>query len=519
MVLLQICKNRPLKSSGPIAEVKVGQKTLIERTGFSINTITKALQELEGRRFIRSIDNRKKSGEFGANEYLICNPLDWEPRVTAKNLMYENKLPYFLVPACIVTWHAANWSLAKMTGSEIRLYVCVLWLANFHRSNQFKSTGAELRKVSGLRQATFPKALDGLGSCGLVQVRGDAKDYDLHLCDPFTGEPIHEQTGVDEDDPANYYVKGDKGQAKRLNLNNRDPEQVKNLLRDCLQGAAVTEQSNGDWMIRCPFHSDENPSCSVSPSKNGCFHCFGCDKSGSLTDLFMQLKGIPKSEAIQQMAAMTGTTIEYHEPDENVVARYSYKNAKGKLIKQVLRYPNDENGEKVFRQRQPIKGGDWLWSTAGLPPMLFNLDLLKYAGVACITEGEKDACTVSALNLGGPQQLLMGTTSGGAESWDARLAKELRGKKVVLMPDADEPGQKYAAAVEASLVAEGIDYRVVTFEDVGQKDVTDFLQAGHSEQELARRIGTDWVDVPGEPQVWGDGPNSVNPVIPEDVKI
>jgi 5S rRNA maturation endonuclease (ribonuclease M5) len=390
-----------------------------------------------------------------------------------------------------------------MTGSELRLYVCILSLDNHYDSHEFKSTGAELRKLSGLGPATLPKALDGLCQRGLIQVLGDIKGYDVHVCDPFTGEPIHRQTGVDQDDPANYYVKGDKGQARRLNLNSKDPEQVKNLLRDCLQGATVTEQSNGDWMIRCPFHSDENPSCSVSPSKNGCFHCFGCGKNGSLADLFMQLKGIPKSEAIQQMAAGSGTTIEYHQPDSDAIAIYSYRNAKEKLIKQVLRYPNDEGGKKVFRQRQPAKGGDWKWSTTGLPPMLFNSDPLefKYAGVACVTEGEKDACTVNALHLIGPHGSVIATTSGGAESWDAELAKELRGKRVVLMPDSDEPGKKYAADVKASLEAEDIEYRVVTFDNVGQKDVTDFLKAGHSVQELAWRIGPDWVDVPGEEQV------------------
>jgi 5S rRNA maturation endonuclease (ribonuclease M5) len=332
-------------------------------------------------------------------------------------------------------------------------------------------------------------------------VSGDGKGYNLHLCDPYTGEPLHEQTGVDEDDPANYYVKGDKGQSKRWNLNTGDPKQVEKLVRSCLpNGAVVIEYGKGDLMICCPFHEDSNPSCSVRPRKNGCFHCFGCGQKGNLTDLIRQLKSITKGKAIQQMAGVVGTKIEYHQPDKNAVATYSYRNAKGKLIKQVLRDP-DENGKKVFKQRQPAKGGDWIWSVAELPPLLFNMDLLQDAEVVCVTEGEKDASTVTDLHLAGPCSLVIGTTSGGAGSWDANLAKELRGKKVVLMPDADEPGARFAADVKASLEAEGIEYRVVTFGDVGQKDVTDFLEAGHSVEELAERIGTDWIHVPGQHQI------------------
>ena len=130
--------------------------------------------------------------------------------------------------------------------------------------------------------------------------------------------------------------------------------------------------------------------------------------------------------------------------------------------------------------------------------MLFHMELLEVADVVCITEGEKDAVTVTDLHLVGTTcGLVIGTTSGGAESWNAELAKLLRGKRVVLMPDADEAGAKFAASVQASLEAEDIEYRVVSFEDVGAKDVTDFL-AGHTAEELAQRIGMDWVEVPNQ---------------------
>lgn len=489
LVLLQISKNRPVREYESIANVKVGQEKLIERTGYTKNVISKAIKGVQAEAFIEPVKHRKKYGEFGVSEYTLCNPETGIPLMAKKSVIYGNKLPYFTFPMCVVTEHTANWSLAKMTGSDLKLYVCILYLANRYRNNEFTTTTKELRKLSGLAAATFKKAVDQLECRGLVWISQKPKAYGISLCDPYTGQPIEELDGIDENDPANYFTKGDKGQSKRLNLNTGDAAQVEKLIRSCISDEPVI-QSNGDLMIHCPFHSDSNPSCSVSPRKNGCFHCFGCGKSGSLTDLIMQLQGVvTKGETIQQAATAMGMKIEYHPPDKNAIV-YPYMNTKGKLLKQVLRYP-DEDGQKVFRQRQPGKGG-WVWNTLGLPPLLFNADLLSIADTVCITEGEKDALTVTELHLLSSYGLVIGTTSGGAESWDASLAKHLRGKRVVLMPDADAAGARFATDVKASLDAEEIEYRVVSFEDAGAKDVTDFL-AVHTMEDLVRRIGADWV--------------------------
>jgi DNA primase len=90
---------------------------------------------------------------------------------------------------------------------------------------------------------------------------------------------------------------------------------------------------------------------------------------------------------------------------------------------------------------------------------------------------------------------IIGVTSGGSDTWDASLAELLKGKRVVVMPDADDAGAKFGEAVTKSLAALGIEFRVVTFDDVACKDVTDYLEL-HSAAELAERIGTDWVPVP-----------------------
>jgi 5S rRNA maturation endonuclease (ribonuclease M5) len=197
---------------------------------------------------------------------------------------------------------------------------------------------------------------------------------------------------------------------------------------------------------------------------------------------------------IKVFALGTDSKVEFHDPDRKAVAKYSYTDTNGKLRKQVLRYP-DKDGRKVIRQRQPDKGGDWNWNAANLPPMLYHAEMLRIAGTVCLCEGEKDADTVSNLYLLGCGGLIIGMTSGGSNSWQPELANQLRGKRVVILPDDDAAGTQYADAIEESLKTEGIEYRRVSFSGTGAKDATEFMEH-HSIEDLVRLIGTDWIRMP-----------------------
>ena len=219
----------------------------------------------------------------------------------------------------------------------------------------YKTTTSELRTLSGLAPKTYHKALDELEDLGLLEAFG-LKELTVTIHDPFTGEPISAPDGEDEDDPANYFTEG-KGKSKRLILNTGDSEQVEDLIRSSIpKGEPVPQLSHGDLMMRCPFHDDNTPSLSVSPSKR-CFKCFGCLKTGTVTDLLAKLTNTTKAQTIQNAAASLGKAAVFREPDSNAIAKYEYFNEKGSLLKQVLRYPNDSKGNKVIRQRRPAAGG------------------------------------------------------------------------------------------------------------------------------------------------------------------
>jgi CHC2 zinc finger/Toprim-like len=549
------------------ARVKVSQERLMHYTGFSINKITSGTQALEAYGLISVIHHRKKvsrddydieGGKGGrvtsgtdttsvpgitarptrrrrraknpdnmtarANEYWLLKPgpptlfsdvadpllmeMRREPLMVGGqiNVLPANRIRYFSYPSCVITKCNERWSLAHLTGSEIRLYFSLCWLSardHRRRGNVLDIDVAELRRLSGLRSPkTLNKALDSLQydrrliqiwPTDVPQVNGESKPIRLELCDPLTGNPIV-QDADPRNHPANYRY---RGRRKRPSLNIFSPEEIEAAIcaANTRRGQTTSHRPNGELMLRCPFHDDDTPSLSASTRKNGCWFCHGCKRGGTVFELLAGLNGTGISEAIKSLAATKGIDVEYQDPDAGATI-YQYKTEDGKkILKEVLVHVKNE--KKVFIQRRPGPPGyGYICNADGVSPSLYHVELLKEATMVCMVEGEKDADTVTNLELGNWQQKVVGVTSGGSASWRPEFAKHLKGKEVILMPDDDEAGERYADAVAVSLMAEGIEYREVKFGDVGCKDVSDFLLK-HSVMELAERMGLAPSCVPG----------------------
>jgi putative DNA primase/helicase len=98
-------------------------------------------------------------------------------------------------------------------------------------------------------------------------------------------------------------------------------------------------------------------------------------------------------------------------------------------------------------------------------------------------EGEKDADTAAALGL------VATTHSGGAGKWKPEINRWFAGKKIVYVVEDDDPPGRHCAAMRArqlSTVVEQV--RIVSFADLdGIKDLTEFVEAGHTKEELLER--------------------------------
>ena len=66
-----------------------------------------------------------------------------------------------------------------------------------------------------------------------------------------------------------------------------------------IESSGVALRKSGkDWLGRCPFHDDGEPSLVVTPSKN-LWHCFGCQTGGGPIDWVMKNQGVSFRHAVE----------------------------------------------------------------------------------------------------------------------------------------------------------------------------------------------------------------------------
>lgn len=517
VALLSIQRNETIRrtitpfiadASDGSAVVKADRKTLMRITGMSKSLVSRGKQSLRKAGYISDFSERDEYEQFAATQFSLMNPKTGTPLYTkpGDNLLHANGLHYFTVPACLFKRHPASkpiqYSFATMTSKEKRLYIAIAWLAKQNRASEFPTSAQQLRTLTNLTERAFKKALDGLESRRLVWNSSTAttmRSLTIALRHPITQELLAESQFErnPRNDLRNYYEEDVKGRSKRADLR-MSREEAEELFLKLLneRGESAQREGSGEFKFRCPFHRDSNPSCSFNPAL-GCFHCFSacCGEKGTTRRLLMQLSNESGEETIKRIAEALGKQIDFIEPDRDIVAIYEYVDKFGIPQKQVLRLPDDENGNRRFTQRRQGKDG-WVYSVKGMRPMLFNARLLPYSDTVLITEGEKDAVTVTSLSLLGKSGIAIGTTSGGADSWKPVLAKEFSsGQHIVILPDDDEAGKRYADSIEESLKAEGIECRRVSFAGTGAKDVTEYLEE-HTIEDLVRLIGVDWIRMP-----------------------
>ena len=158
-------------------------------------------------------------------------------------------------------------------------------------------------------------------------------------------------------------------------------------------------------------------------------------------------------------------------------ATYDYTDERGKLLYQIVRYD-----PKEFKQRRPDGNGGWLWNLQGVRRVPYRLPDILSAKFVLIVEGEKDVESARKLKFAAT------CNAGGAGKWTSDHSECLRGKQVVVIADADEPGRKHAERVAASLQDKATSTKIV--ELPGSKDLSDWVAAGGNRDALLGFIET-----------------------------
>ncbi len=169
------------------------------------------------------------------------------------------------------------------------------------------------------------------------------------------------------------------------------------------------------------------------------------------------------------------------EPWGQPEATFDYLTAAGSVAYQVVRFPGKE-----FRQRRP-DGSGWAWGLKGTARVLYRLPELLASDPAravFVVEGEKDVETLRGLGF------VATTNSGGSGAWRSEFAEPFACRLVVILPDNDDPGRKWAHTVARDLLEAGAALvRVVELPGLPEHgDVTDWLTAGHTASEFKQLI-------------------------------
>lgn len=224
-----------------------------------------------------------------------------------------------------------------------------------------------------------------------------------------------------------------------------------------------TRHSGTGWSARCPAHDDRIASLGVA--ENGDKLLVTCHA------------GCPTESVVEAMG-LTMRDLFYDSGQGQPEAVYEYTDEHGELLYEVLRFPG-----KKFRQRRcDPETREMVWGLDGIHRVLYRLpEVIVNAGLGktvYICEGEKDVEALRAVHKTAT------CNSGGAGSWKPSYADYLRGAKVIIVADKDEPGLRHATDVARSL--DGVARSVHVVQAKTGKDAADHLGAGHSVEEFVQ---------------------------------
>ena len=216
----------------------------------------------------------------------------------------------------------------------------------------------------------------------------------------------------------------------------------------------------------CPFHDDHNPSLSVN-LEDGLYNCFACGASGDAISFYMKINNVDFKTALKEIGEMVGIkepVKRTNEPERIHVYRDdNYMPLYRKLVYK------DRIGDK-FASFERFEDGNWVKGLGNVKQTLYNKSTVNSIDVLLFVEGEKDVDSLTSLGI-------PATTSGGVTSWNVQFAQQFKNKHVIIFPDNDKQGHKFAQTVafDTSLFAKSV--KIINLEDIPESgDISDWIE-------------------------------------------
>ena len=235
------------------------------------------------------------------------------------------------------------------------------------------------------------------------------------------------------------------------------------------------------WRCCCPAHDDTHPSLDIDTGHDNrvllCCRSAGCSAAQITGALGLSMRDLFNG---------TMPDVEKMSFEDRIQAVYDYRDEQGMLLYQTVRLWAPAPKNKDFRQRRPDGNGGWIWKLGDTRRVLYRLPELLAAGESkwvFVVEGEKDADALARLGLAAT------TNPMGAGKWRVEYAEVLRGRRVVVISDNDEPGRKHAGEIEHSLQGIALELVRLDLPALPEKgDVSDWLSAGGTVAKLLELV-------------------------------
>ena len=219
-------------------------------------------------------------------------------------------------------------------------------------------------------------------------------------------------------------------------------------------------------------------------------YCHGCGLKATPVQVAGQIWGVTPNDAAKRLVSELGITTAVQANGTHgsglgeLVATYDYTDEQGEYLFSARRFafPKD------FRQGRRQGPGGWAHGIKDVRRVLYRLPEVVEGVTAnlwiLVVEGEKDADALA-------QRELIGTCSPmGAGKWKREYSESLRGARVCILPDNDDPGRKHGQAVGQALHGIASEVRVLELPGVPDKggDVSDWFGAGGTTEEFQQLV-------------------------------
>jgi hypothetical protein len=349
------------------------------------------------------------------------------------NVFRNTGITYFQLPQAIID----NELLPEISGSAFKLFAFLCSEAQRMSDPTVTISGLRLSDATGIAPTRIGSARRELVDHWLIKSQKMRRGHAYTICDSQTGAPI----------PSN------ESTALRVDFNDLSQEQLRAYFVSYLKNV---KDKGGSIEACCPFHDDTSPSLRISLKEHGDWYCHGCLRKGKLIHFQVELAALEnRIISLREARKEVVDTLRHrgiiNRPTAEPEARYQYRDEWDELVFEVLRYPGKRFGR---RRPDPKHIGKYIYDTQGCPDLLYHLPEVCEARTVFVTEGERDADTLSNLNIRDYDgYIIPGTTNaGGAGKWKSAHRVALTGKKVILVADNDDIGLRHIDLVESSLI-------------------------------------------------------------------